>query len=111
MLTEQPILITSIKCIVSGGIVKNRFINFFGGYGTAERKSLGVANADTNENEMIPVTVQGIAVVLSGGPIGIGDPVQTFDNGTATNLDTGPLEGYALDSASGANELIRVLLS
>jgi hypothetical protein len=29
----------------------------------------------------------------------------------ALEHDAGPIEGYALDAASGANELIRILLS
>ena len=111
MLTEQPILITSIKCTKVGGIIKNRFINFQGGFGTSDRKSLGVVNADTDQNEMTPVTVKGIAIVLSGGAITIGQPLQSFDDGTAVSQEAGPLEGYSLDTASGANELIRILLS
>jgi hypothetical protein len=111
MLTEQPILITSIKCTEPDGIFKNRFISFQGSYGTADRKSLGVVNADTNFGEMTPVTVKGIALVLTGGSIAAGDAVQTFDDGTVITQDAGPLEGYALDTASGASEIIRVLLS
>ena len=111
MLTEQPILITSIKCNLLGGVVKNRFISFTGVYGSGVAKSLGVANADTNQDEMIPVTAKGIALVESADAISLGRPLQASTNGTAITQDTGPLEGYAIDEASSAGQLIRILLS
>lgn len=110
MLTEQPILITSTKCTEVGGIVKNRFISFTGAFGSEGRKSLGVVNADTNQNEFAPVTVKGIAIVQSGGAIAIGSPLQAFDDGTVSVQDSGPLEGYAMDAAASAYQLIRILL-
>jgi hypothetical protein len=111
MLTEQPILITSIKCTGSTNIVKNRFISFSGAYGASGYKSIGVSNADTDLNEMIPVTANGIALVESGGAILLGRAVESSTNGTVVTQDAGPLEGYALDEAVSAGQLIRVLLS
>ena len=72
MLTEQPILITSIQCKEAGGVVKKRFIRFDGTYGIEGVKSLGIVNADTNQNEYAPVTVKGIALIEAGGPISMG---------------------------------------
>ena len=111
MLTEQPILITSIQCKETGGIIKGRFIDFQGSFGSEGTKSLGVVNADTNVGEMTPVTVKGIAIVQTAYPITVGQAIQSFDDGTAAPLDAGPIEGYALDAASGAYQLIRILLS
>lgn len=110
MLTEQPVLITSIKCSEPLGITKHHFINFTGAIGSEGVKSLGVVNADTNNNEMTPVIAKGIAIVLTGGAITVGRPLQAFDDGTAVVQDSGPLEGYAMDSAVSANQLIRILL-
>jgi len=111
MLTEQPILITSIKCTEPGGIIRNRFINFQGAFGAEGTKTLGVVNADTNQDEMTPVTVKGIALVQTAYAISVGQAIQVFDDGTAAPHTTGPIEGYALDAASGAYQLIRILLS
>lgn len=111
MLTEQPILITSIQCKQPGGIIKNRFIRFDGTYGLEGVKSLGIVNADTNVNEYAPVTVKGIALIESGGPISMGSGIETFDDGLAAPLTSGTLEGYAMDSASSAGQIIRILLS
>ena len=110
MLTEQPILITSIICKEPGGIIKNRFINFQGAFGSEGTKSLGVVNADTNLGEMTPVTVKGIAIVQTGFAIAVGQAIQSFDDGTAAPLDSGPIEGYAMDASSGAYQFIRILL-
>lgn len=111
MLTEQPILITSILCSEPGGVVKNRFIRFDGTYGVEGIKSLGISNADTNENEYIPVTVKGIALIEAGGPISIGSAIESFDDGAAAPLTTGTLEGYAMDASTAAGQIIRILLS
>ncbi len=111
MLTEQPILITSIQCKEPGGVVKNRFIRFDGTYGIEGVKSLGIVNADTSQNEYAPVTVKGIALIEAGGPITMGSGIETFDDGLAAPLTSGALEGYAMDAASGAGQIIRILLS
>ena len=111
MLTEQPLLITSIKCIQLGGVIKNRFIGFTGAYGASGTKSLGVSNAATSQDEMIPVTVKGIALVESGDAISLGRPVQSALNGTVVTQDAGPLEGYAMDEAASAGQIIRILLA
>lgn len=112
MLTEQPILITSIQCKEPGGIIKNRFINFEGVFGAEGVKSLGVVNADTNQGEMTPVTVQGIAIVQVAFPVTVGQAIQVFDDGTAAPHTVGnPIEGYAMDTASAAYQLIRILLA
>ena len=111
MLTEQPILITSIKCAEAGGVLKNRFIRFDGNYGLEGAKSLGVVNADTNVNEYAPVTVKGIALIETGGPISMGSAIETFDDGVAAPLTSGTLEGYAMDASSAAGQIIRILLS
>jgi hypothetical protein len=111
MKTEQPILITSIKCALNTGIEKHRFVGFDGNYGADGYKSLGVCNADTSVDEMIPVVAKGIAIVKTAGAISLGAAVKSFDDGLATAWDAGPVEGYAMDAASGSDELIRILLS
>lgn len=111
MKTEQPILITSIQCANTYGIVKHRFVGFDGNYGAETFKSLGVCNANTAFGEMMPVTAKGIAIVQTGGAITLGAAVETFDDGVALSQTTGPIEGYAMDAAVGAGQLIRILLA
>ena len=111
MLTEQPILITSITSKEPAGALKNRFINFDGVYSSDGQKSLGVSNADTDQGEMLPVTCKGIALVLTGDAISLDSGMQTTDDGYAIVKAAGPLEGYAMDAATGAGQLIRIVLS
>ena len=138
MKTEQPVLITSIKAAVN--IVKNYLIGFDGNLCSANTKPLGVSNANANSGEQLPLTCKGIALVYSyqaitqgaalvcqtGGKVA---PAANFNvvvpNGsTQVNSNAAQptltlsgsvlpqtIVGYALDSASGADELIRVLLT
>jgi len=107
MKTEQPILITSITAIED--LSKNVFVDFFGSKSTGTDKSLGVCNADTSTGEQAPVVCRGIALVKTSAAISVGAQV-LCNNGLASPTGVGPAEGYALDAASGAGELIRVLL-
>lgn len=137
MKTEQPLLTTSIKA--SSDLNKNLFVGFDGNLPSANSKPLGVVNADTYAGNMCPVTVSGIALVKSGSAVPLGSAVTTDASGRAvpalnfsvsvpqgstTVLSNSSfpslllfggvlpqaVAGYALDSASGADQLIRVLL-
>lgn len=107
MKTEQPILITSIKA--AAALSKNLFIGFDGSLCDSSAKSLGVCNADTSEAEQAPIMCIGIALVKTSAAISLGASVYSDASGLAAASGT-IVEGYALDSASGADELIRVLL-
>ena len=109
MLTEQPLLITSIKA--PSVITKNLFVGFDGNLCSANAKSLGVSNADTDEAEQLPVTSNGIALVYTGNSITVGDKVASDSNGKAVTYSTGEYNGWALDEALSADVLIRVLLT
>jgi len=108
MKTEQPLLITSITA--TAAIVKNLFIGFDGALCAAGAKSLGVVNDDTLINEQCPVMTNGIALVLSGAAVTLGDAVESDAAGKAITNVAGAINGYALDAASAANEIIRVRL-
>ena len=111
MKTEQPILITSIKAAADFSDSKNIFIGFDGNVCGNGAKALGVLNADTDQDEQAPVTSLGIALVLSGAAISLGAKIQSDAAGKAITFSSGEANGYALDSATGADELIRVRLS
>lgn len=115
MKTEQPILITSIKFIDDSSPVrtlsKGMIVDSFGRIGY-ENNILGVANTDAEVNTLVPITVQGIALVLTGSAVRRGYFVKSNDNGKAIELDEyGEYRlGLALDASSGADEFIRVLI-
>src|SRR5690606_9107063 len=110
MKTEQPILISSIKAAADLSSSKNLFIGFDGDICANGAKALGVLNADTDLNEQAPVTTAGIALVLTGNSVSLGDKLQSNGSGKAITFSSGEANGYALDAANGADELIRVKL-
>ncbi|MFH2032170.1 MAG: capsid cement protein [Bacteroidota bacterium] len=138
MKTEQPLLITSI--LAAANLTKNLFVGFDGALCSANVKPLGVIAADTLSGEQMPVSVSGITLVFSGAAVALGAPVVsnaagkaitatavsvtipvaatpvTSDAAQPTLVIAGSvlpqvIAGYAVDSASGADELIRVLLT
>lgn len=108
-MTEQPVLITSV--IAEEDLSKHIFVNTNGQTCDAATIPLGVVNADTKLNEQCPVATSGIVLVYSGASLSSGNPIQSDDNGKVIQqTDDYFKRGFAIDSASGADELIRVLL-
>ena len=108
MLTEQPILITSIQA--AANLAKNLFIGFDGDICANGAKALGVCNTESDELEQAPITSKGIALVTTGDTVAAGDKVQSNAEGKAVTFASGEANGFAMDTSSGADELIRVLL-
>ena len=77
--TYKPILISSV--FAKSNIKKCRFIDFEGNYSTAGAKAYGVADVETDKDEMLPVGFS----------------------------DSEECNGYALDEASAAGEFIRII--
>jgi len=111
MKTSIGLLIFSITALVDS--TKNLIADVSGRLCNATEVPLGVINADTLATEMMPVAVNGVAIVYSGGAIPIGTLVKSDANAKAISTSTNDklVLGKALDSATGANELIRVLLN
>jgi hypothetical protein len=110
MKTEQPILITSIIAPADLSAKKNYFIGFDGNVCGNGAKALGVLNANTNSGNQAPVMTIGIALTYTGAEINQGAKVQSDANGKAITFASGEVNGYALDAAAGADELIRIKL-
>ena len=110
MKTEIVLLIFSITALVAS--TKNLIANVSGGLCNATDVPLGVINADTDAPEEMPVVTNGIAIVYSGAAVTIGDLVKADANSKviATTTNDKLVLGKALDSATAADELIRVLL-
>ena len=110
MKTEQPLLITSIEAGADLSAKQNLFIAFDGTVCGSGAKPLGVLAANTEDGEQAPVCCVGIALVYSGAALAQGAKVQCNAAGKAITYAAGAVAGYALDAATGADELIRVLL-
>jgi hypothetical protein len=110
MKTEQPVLITSVKADSSLADKKNVFVSFTGSLCDEDEKALGVLNAETDTGEQAPVISLGIALILSGEDLSPGQPVRCGPGGKANAIGSGTLNGYCMDTAQGADELIRIKL-
>lgn len=115
MKTEQPILVTSITADADNDgfvISKNLLVGFDGRVLGNSAKQLGVCYADTVKGEQMPVIASGIALVKAANVVTKGVAVMCYDEGRISNWVTpAAVIGYALDAATGYDDVIRVLLS
>lgn len=102
----KPLLIDSIKSAVN--IEKQRFIGFDGNYCSANTKALGISDVEIEAGQFAPVAVSGILLVKTAGVITKGSKVASDSNGFAVAFTTGESNGYSLDEAAGAGEIIRI---
>lgn len=105
--TYKPLLIDSI--IAAADLEKQRFIGIDGNYCTANTKAFGVSDAGTEAGQYAPVALFGILLVKTAGAITKGSKVASDADGYAVTFTTGESNGYALDAATGAGEIIRIV--
>ncbi|MEI8390815.1 MAG: capsid cement protein [bacterium] len=103
----KPLLIDTLKAAVN--IEKQRFIGFDGNYCGANAKAYGVSDVEIEAEQYAPVALFGILLVKTAGAITAGTRVASDANGYAVAYSTGESNGYALDTAVGAGEIIRII--
>lgn len=106
MKTQQILLTTSIMAAVA--LSRMRLVGFDGGVCTAGAKALGTCEATTSAGEQAPVNMTGALLVEAGGPIAVGKEVESDANGCVVIKNTGISNGWAMDAATAAGDLIRV---
>lgn len=78
----------------------------------ADDEAVGVALYDTDDTCNISVGVAPVEVVLSGGACTAGGGLKTDANGKVVDWATsGVIVGYAIDTATDADQYIRILLT
>lgn len=107
MKTKQTVLTTSLPALVD--LPRHRFAGLDGGLCAAGAKSLGTVAVDTEAGNVAPVDVLGICLVTSAGVITAGAEVESDATGRAVVLSTGKSNGTALDAASAAGDVIRIV--
>ncbi|APC18549.1 DUF2190 domain-containing protein [Pseudomonas frederiksbergensis] len=107
MKTQQPVLTTSVVAVVD--LPRYRFANFAGALCAAGTKAFGVVEADTEADSVAPINVLGICLVTSGAAVAAGDPVESDAEGRAVTLASGLDNGIALDAATAAGDVIRIV--
>ncbi len=139
MKTMQPLLTTAILAIAA--LTKHRFVGYDGGVCAANARALGVAQLNADINEVASVTTDGIMLVEAGAAIATpGLPIASDSLGravtatamsatvpgsgtTVTSSSAQPamtiaggylpqgVNGYAIDTAAAAGDIIRIKLA
>lgn len=107
MKTQQPILTTSITA--ASDLAPNRFIGFDGDPCAAGAKAIGVAEMEAAAGEQATSNTLGIILVEAGGAIAAGAEVEADADARAVTIDTGVSNGYAIDAAVAAGDIIRIV--
>jgi len=137
MKTHIPLGTVSVTA--AANISRHLFIGFDGNLCGANAKSLGVCAADSSAGEQMPVIISGVALVIAGAAVTQGAAVVSNASGKAvaasafavavpagatpvTSTGAQPdlaesgsilpqaINGYAMDTASAPDEVIRILL-
>ncbi|AKH64907.1 MULTISPECIES: capsid cement protein [Photorhabdus] len=110
--TQQPVLTTTI--IASANIIQHRLVGADSAPCQSGAVALGIAEMDATVGDAVPVNVLGIIAVEAGGPIARGQVLQSDKNACAVPLSfaenaAGTSVGFALDEATAAGNVIRIL--
>lgn len=129
----------SVSVLAAVNINKHLFVGFDGSICAANAKAVGVSEVNTNAGEMAGIIISGVALIKTGGAVSAGAALVSDSSGRAaaataltftipsgsTNVTSSSaqpaltkagsvlpqvINGYAMDAASGADEIIRVLL-
>jgi len=104
----KPLLIDSITAKTY--LPKQRFVGFDGNICAAGAKALGICDVETDANQQAPVATLGILLVETASAVTQGSKICSNADGKAVQVTgTEEVNGYAIDSASGTGEIIRIL--
>ncbi|MGE1004208.1 capsid cement protein [Ralstonia solanacearum] len=107
MKTQQPTLTTSITA--TAALARFRFVGLTGAVCAAAAKALGTAETTADIGEQASVNVSGILLVEAAAVIAAGAEVESDANGKAITKAAGISNGFALDAAAAAGDVIRIV--
>lgn len=107
MKTHSPIFVMSVTA--AADLIQNRFIGLDGDVCGAGEKALGTADMDAAAGEQATANVLGCILVEAGGAIAAQSEVESNANGQAITKSSGIGNGFALDAASAAGDVIRIV--
>lgn len=107
MKTHHPILTIGITAVADLPI--RRLVGFDGDLCAAGAKAVGVTELAADAGEQASVNALGVILVEAGGAIDVEDPVESDASGRAIAQTTGAVNGYAMDAATQAGDVIRIL--
>ena len=105
----QPVLNVTLKA--NAELEPKRFVTGAGTYAPSGGTAYGVTIHAADKDELTTIVVMGIAEVEAQEPINPGDFVTPGEDGKARVANSGEwIVGVALTSASGAGDVVEVLL-
>lgn len=107
MKTQTVILTTSVMAVTD--LAVRRFVGFDGNVCASGAKALGVVDAETAADSMVPANVLGVILVEAGAALTAGSEIQSDATGRAIVKTTGAGNGFAWDAATAAGDLIRIV--
>lgn len=108
---QQNISVLALTVAAAGTIAANRFITPAGAQAGADANTLGVCRQAAVATDKVTVDVLGTAIVEAGAAVAANATLKADASGRAiTWVTSGAKVGIALEAASGAGQLIEVLL-
>ena len=105
--TFHPLLTLTV---IAGAAIaaERRFIGFDGNVTPEGAKALGTNPVTADAGEPMPVDSHGVILVEAGAAVALGVQVQSDADGRAVTLAGGASNGWAMDAATAAGDLIRI---
>ncbi len=107
MKTQQTVLTVSI--LAAAALIRLRFVGLTGNVCAAGAKALGTTETSCNAGEQASVNTHGVLLVEAGAAIAAGAEVESDANGKAITKAAGISNGFALDAAAAAGDVIRIV--
>ena len=102
----KPLLIDYLKA--NADLPKQIFVDFEGNICSAGKKAFGVCDVETDKDQLAPIAVLGILLVVAGGTITKGSNITSDANGKAVVAQSSnAINGYALDDGA-EGDVIRI---
>lgn len=108
---RQSVSLLTLSVVASAAITESRFVTAAGALCAANGSAAGVSQSAAAIGAMFPVVVLGTAIVESGAAIAKDALLESDATGRAVTAVNGPVLARALEAASGAGEMIEVLLT
>jgi hypothetical protein len=102
--------VLTLTLTAAATLAANRFVTPVGGVPAANAVCIGATRTGAASGALVPVDILGTTLVEASAGISAGAAVATTNDGRAVTWATGAKVGIALQAATGAGQLIEVLL-
>ena len=107
MKTQNVLLCLTV--LAAATLPRLRFVGLTGNVCAAGAKALGVSETNAGVGEQAPVNTHGVLLVEAGAAIAAGAEVEANASGQAITKAAGVSNGFALDAATAAGDVIRIV--